>query len=321
MHPPTPYEDYKEVKYGIKINPKLKEKEIPKYNIQWSFDTNKKPDYYGKKTFTRNLRARDVKYVTTVNTGYPNKLEKSVDVKWEEQYDNSFDYLSKFNKVLVFLEQFNRITKKLNTWLPCEGSILRNFDALVGAKKIAFNLKGYNEEDKESRELFDVLQTTLKLQSASLANFECGKDIGYLGVAIGKIYGGIDLGADVNFIYRLKTKNETSKAENEASIQGGFNLTPGFGFKTNEVFDEYFYAKAAIEISMGTKTVYPYNSKNYLIGNYFYIGKTNFVVDGYVDSWLTGRETFNFKYLIFDTYWESNQKLIFDLKNKEIYLR
>ncbi|WP_159258576.1 hypothetical protein [Tenacibaculum maritimum] len=216
LHPPTSYEDYKKVDYGIKISPRLKEKEIPKYHIQWSFDTNKNPEYYGKKTFTRNLRARDVKYVTSVHIGSPNKLEKSVDVKWVKQYDNSFNYLSKFNKVLVFLEQFNRIAKKFNTLLPCEGSILGNYEALAGAKKIAFNLKGYNEEDKESRELFDVLQTTLKLQSASLANFECGKNIGYLGVSIGKIYGGIDLGANINFIYKLKTKNEKRKTKQES---------------------------------------------------------------------------------------------------------
>ncbi|MCD9579224.1 hypothetical protein [Tenacibaculum maritimum] len=320
LHPPTSYKDYKKVDYGIKISPRLKEKEIPKYHIQWSFDTNKNPEYYGKKTFTRNLRARDVKYVTSVHIGSPNKLEKSVDVKWVKQYDNSFNYLSKFNKVLVFLEQFNRIAKKFNTLLPCEGSILGNYEALAGAKKIAFNLKGYNEEDKESRELFDVLQTTLKLQSASLANFECGKNIGYLGVSIGKIYDGIDLGANINFIYKLKTKNETGKSVNQAFIDGGFNLTSSFGFKSNEVIDKYFYAKAAIELSIGTKTEYPYNNKNYLIGNYLYLGRTNFVVDGYVDTWLTGREAFNFKFLIFDSSWKSKKRLVFDLKNKNIYL-
>ncbi|MFL0070772.1 hypothetical protein, partial [Tenacibaculum maritimum] len=69
LHPPTSYKDYKKVDYGIKISPRLKEKEIPKYHIQWSFDTNKNPEYYGKKTFTRNLRARDVKYVTSVHIG------------------------------------------------------------------------------------------------------------------------------------------------------------------------------------------------------------------------------------------------------------
>ncbi|SFZ81286.1 hypothetical protein [Tenacibaculum maritimum] len=128
LHPPTSYEDYKKVDYGIKISPRLKEKEIPKYHIQWSFDTNKNPEYYGKKTFTRNLRARDVKYVTSVHIGSPNKLEKSVDVKWvKRDYqkikislspDNFYDKVTSENikKVLEATKLVEKYGKKLESF-------------------------------------------------------------------------------------------------------------------------------------------------------------------------------------------------------------
>ena len=160
----------------------------------------------------------------------------------------------------------------------------------LGSTRIA------NQEDKKSRELFDILRTTLKLQSANLAKLECGKDIGFLGVSIGKLYGGIELGADIDFMYSLKTKNESNKQEIEPIVRGGFSLKPNFGFKTSEIIDEYFYAKLALEVKMGTRSVYPYNGETHLVGNYFYVDKSNFVVEGYVDTWLTGRENFNFKY-------------------------
>lgn len=314
----------KEVIYNAIIEPNLNSNEYAKIDFKWYYDkagtSGNDPKDIGEKDIVRNLIETNRKIETRAEVGYPVKTTKSVDVKWEEQYETSTDYLSKFNKVLTFLEQFNRVNEKFKKVLPCEGSILKNFEALVGAKKIAFKLKTYNEEDKESREIYDILQTNLKLQYADLAKIECGKDIGYLGVAIGKLYGGMALGSTIDFKYSLKTKNETQEQKTVPQISGGLVLTTDFGFKTNDILDEYFYAKLALEIKAGTKTIYPYKGENHLIGSYFYLGKTNFVVEGYIDTWLTGRENFNFKFLVFDTYLESDLRLVFDLKAKDIYL-
>ncbi|MBC6997701.1 fibronectin type III domain-containing protein [Cytophaga sp. FL35] len=312
---------FKKVEFGVKIDPKLKESEIHDLNLGWYYGSNKSVSKdEASLNISRNIRLKEGFDNTTVKAGYPKAKEKDINVKWEDQYDVSTDYLTKFSKILTFLEQFNRISSKFKSVLPCEASILNDFNALVGAKKIAFKLRTYNEEDDESRELYDVLQTNLKLQSSSLADLQCGKDLGYLGVSLGKFYGGMSLGANINFRYSLKTKNETLERKTVPEISGGFVLTTDFGFKTAEIIDEYFFLKAAIEIKAGTKTVYPFKGKNYQIGSYLYLGKTNFVVDGYIDTWLTGREDFNFKYLIYDSQWESDQRLIIDLKAQDIYL-
>ncbi|MFL0152900.1 hypothetical protein V2632_16670, partial [Tenacibaculum maritimum] len=82
----------------------------------------------GKKTFTRNLRARDVKYVTSVHIGSPNKLEKSVDVKWvKRDYqkikislspDNFYDKVTSENikKVLEATKLVEKYGKKLESF-------------------------------------------------------------------------------------------------------------------------------------------------------------------------------------------------------------
>lgn len=312
---------HKKVDYGIKINPKIDKDKIDPLDIKWYYGVND-ADYAkdkGSTNISRNLRISDELINTKVKAGYKETLEKDIDVKWVDQYEVSTDYLTKFSKVLTFLEQFNRISTDFKKVLPCEASILRNFSALAGANKIKFKLKAYNEEDKETREIFDVLETDLKLQSSNLAQLKCGKDIGFLGVSIGKIYGSMGLGADLDFIYSLKTRNETSTQKAVPKITGGIILTTDFGFETSDIIDEWFFVKATFQIKAGTKTIYPYQNKNYLVGSYFYTGKTYIVVEGYVDTWLTGREDFNFKYMIIDTSWESDRILVFDLKDSDIY--
>jgi len=82
----------------------------------------------------------------------------------------------------------------------CEWSILRDFNALKGAQKVSFNIRTFNEEDKNSREYFDVIETSLKLNSTNLAPLKRSKNIGW---------GPVSLGANINFKYKSKTRNES----------------------------------------------------------------------------------------------------------------
>ena len=104
------------------------------------------------------------------------------------------------------------------------------------------------------------------------------------------------------------------------NISGGFNLTFKGGLESNPEFTDYIFANANLNTSAGTKSIWPYNGDSTKVGNYFYVGNTSLSVEGYVDGWLVGgKKNFNFSFVLLETKWESEKKLIFDVKNGEIY--
>ncbi|RSC93666.1 fibronectin type III domain-containing protein [Tenacibaculum singaporense] len=278
LHPPTPYEDYKKVKYGIKINPKLKEKEIPKYNIQWSFDTNKKPDYYGKKTFTRNLRARDVKYVTTVNTGYPNKLEKSIDVKWIKEKKEVKSLSNKLKNFLSFFEVVNEVSEQAGKVMPCKAKFFEDFD-----RNLKMQWVNFNKEDKNSRHIIEVERFEFGADIANLATLECGKELtvsvfGYK-LDIAKVYAKLGAGLNVSILRDKNYYYEGNKFVDEVNFsQGGVKITGEAGLKAGVgIKDENgkmivgAEAGGKIDITGGGKIIYPYEGNADIIAGEAYI--------------------------------------------------
>ncbi len=268
-----------------------------------------------------NSEKNKIKYL--VEAGNPLSLKKDVDVEWVDYYDVNKDIFEKFNKVLIFLQEFNKFSRKFGKILPCEISILNNLDALKGAKKASFNIRTYNKEDSKSREYFDVIETSLKLKSSDLANLKCSKSLGWSSFSLGNVYVDFSLGANIDFKYQVKTKNESNEIETSPEISGGISFTPKFGLESNPEVSEYLFADVNLNITAGTKSVWPYKEDKGKIANYFYLGNTNLSISGYIDGWLVGGKKkidppINF--VLFNTYTESDTKLIFDIKNGEIFL-
>lgn len=246
-----------------------------------------------------------------------------MNVEWVEEIDIDSDLFQKFNKVFVFLEQFDNFNKKFKAILPCEVNILRNFDALKGAKEVAFNLRKYNEEDSKSREIFDIYETAIKLNFAELASLKCSKSIGWSSFSLGNIYLKVGLGSNINFSYRTLRTNETAKEKTEADVSGGFSFKLEGGFESNPNASEYIYVDGNLNISAGAKTLWPYKGDKSKVAIYFYLGNTYISVKGYIDGgWITdGRQDIPpINYMLFNSKWESEKKLIFDIKNGEVYL-
>lgn len=316
---PTLKDEERNTQFEITINPNLKTTEIEKDRIQWTYSTKRLTTDDGKIKIEKSIVENDDAKVS-VKAGYPSTNTKTVDVKWVDGYDVNTDLVEKFNKIIVFLQEFNNISKKFGKVISCEASVLRDFNALRQQKRVSLNMRLYNKENDDDREICSIKEVTVKLNSADLATLKCSKSIGIGPISLGNAFISGNLGADIDFKYRLNISNETKKATSNGDVSGGLKLTFKGGLETNPEFAEYIYATANLNVSVGTKTIWPYKNDDSKVGSYFYVGNTNLTLQGYVDCWLTGgREDFNFSLVVFESKWESSTRLIFDLKNGEIY--
>ena len=73
---------------------------------------------------------------------------------------------------------------------------------------------------------------------------------------------------------------------------------------------------------MRTRIANPRYKVSSKVANYLDVGNTNLSVEGYIEGWLVrGKKDFNFSFILLESKWESEKKLIFDVKNGEIYTK
>lgn len=172
--------------------------------------------------------------------------------------------------------------------MPCQFSALSNIDALKQKQKASLNLRTYNEEDSNSREIFDITQTSIKLKSADLMSLKCSKSIGIGPISLGNVYVSATLGSSIDFNYNVKITNEKKIIKTDPNISGGLSLTFKGGLESNPELSEYIFANANLNVAAGTKSIWPYNGDSSKVANYLYVGNTNLSVEGYIDGWLVG---------------------------------
>ncbi len=132
----------------------------------------------------------------------------------------------------------------------------------------------------------------------------------------------VGLGSNINFSYRTLRTNETGKEKTEADVSGGFSLKLEGGVESNPNASEYIYVDGNLNISAGAKTLWPYKGDNSKVATYLYLGNTYISVKGYIDGgWITNgrQDILPINYMLFNSEWESKNKLIFDIKNGEVY--
>ncbi|MCY0976650.1 fibronectin type III domain-containing protein [Chryseobacterium wangxinyae] len=313
--------DIKKTDFKFTTDVSIAENEIKQENIIWKLNSDVYSEGKGK-IIINDYSVKEKGLNVSVTAGTPDKTTKSANIKWEDRIETNVDLFQKMSRIITFLQEFNSYSAKFGKILPCEINIMKNFDALKGVQKAVFNLGTSNEEDPNSRELFNIFETTIQLKSADIASLKCSKSIGWSSFSLGDLYLKASLGSNIDFKYKLKTKNESQTVKSEPEISGGMSLTFSGGFETNPEFDNYVFLDANLNIAAGLKTVYPYNSNYSKVSSYFFLGNTYLTVEGYLDGWIFGgKQNFGpINYLLFDTSWESSKKLIFDLKNKDIYL-
>ena len=286
VEPPNLSEFYhQEVKFGIKISPKVYKNEIRKTDIEWNFDGINSFDNYGDKNIKRSLRFRNIKYVTSSITGYQNQIERSVDVKWVK-HDYIDTKLPVLESAKEFIGGFETATRRLVFVL----------DAITGCettiKPIVFSYKraSYNEEDDDSRFYNRKYRNDFILSNSF--GTECM--VRGTSVKIGKFKVGLLLKAGFEFdgTYRrewFKVLDQGEDKEVKSVYQATGSLKLGAGLKGDVIDTKYFTLKGEATVNGGGHIRFVTKKNNTLYDLYAEMkpvtlklkGKVKVVVGGY----------------------------------------
>ena len=155
---PSIEKERRDTQFIAEIKPNIPKEEIPMNFINWTVNSKEFETNQGELQFKTSINEKQDKKIT-VKTGNPTQTNKSVQIKWvdENRHDASFmppamnDMVQKLSKkVAIYLEKtIDKLNKYIGTNIKSE------------INPIKIKGEAFNEEDKESRYFFRILEGTI----------------------------------------------------------------------------------------------------------------------------------------------------------------
>ena len=155
---PSIEKERRDTQFIAEIKPNIPKEEIPMSFINWTVNSKEFETNQGELQFKTSINEKQDKKIT-VKTGNPTQTNKSVQIKWvdENRHDASFmppamnDMVQKLSKkVAISLEKtIDKLNKYIGTNIKSE------------INPIKIKGEAFNEEDKESRYFFRILEGTI----------------------------------------------------------------------------------------------------------------------------------------------------------------
>ena len=155
---PSIEKERRDTQFIAEIKPNIPKEEIPMNFINWTVNSKEFETNQGELQFKTSINEKQDKKIT-VKTGNPTQTNKSVQIKWvdENRHDASFmppamnDMVQKLSKkVAISLEKtIDKLNKYIGTNIKSE------------INPIKIKGEAFNEEDKESRYFFRILEGTI----------------------------------------------------------------------------------------------------------------------------------------------------------------
>ncbi len=270
-------DESRKINYSVVTDPKLKNN-YGKYDIVWDYNENGPRPNFGEINIHRYLKESNEISTTGVKAGYPDKSYKKVDVLWVLEKKKVKSFANKIKNFLSFFKVVNDVSEKVSKVMPCEVSLLKDFD-----KNLKFQDVNFNKEDKISRHLIEVERFQFDVEASNIAKLKCGKKIkfktfGYV-IDIAEAY--VQLGAglnvsiikDDNYYYEQHQFIDKNKfSQGGVKVSGEAGLKAGLGVKNDKgKMIVGVEGGGKVDITGGGKIIYPYKENEDLIAGELYL--------------------------------------------------
>ncbi|UII27541.1 fibronectin type III domain-containing protein [Fulvivirga maritima] len=270
-------DDERQIIFDSDINPgDIKNGDYVNLDMVWSYIEQLTPQHnleqvFGEKKIVRKLYEEDNIISTEFRSGYPNRVEKKVEISWVDEDLKKIDVASKLGPILSIFDEINYWSKTFKAvGIPCKVAVLDNLPRAIGRNEFGLSYETFNEEEDETRYYRNIDKFVFSATGANIVDLTCGKDIT---IPIPFSSSEITLAA-ANFGVKAGLKGEVELVR-EVQVETGktfYNKSKVTAAAFVSPFVEATLAGIVGKIDMdtGVRIEYPYDGNPALIGFIWY---------------------------------------------------